>query len=321
MDSHPKGSFFPSFPRLSRLRTCGILPNIRSAMRTVLLSLAAILAAVTISPAQIAYESDGWIYLSSEGGKPKKLVQGVYPAFSPDGKSIAYNTEEEDGSRHIAIYDLSSAKSSVIPNIPSDNCFGPSGHRMAKRSPFRFSMTTTGTSASSGRMARGFFRLPLQKEVWSPPGRPMVSPSLPMTWMPSTSLPRRQDPQTWPVGLFGSGASMSSGSTLAVSPDGKSLLIEVDGDEDVKIKDWDGPPPALWTIDLQTEARQRIGSHSLLAWSGCWESANRIICNGATRKSPSPRSIASRCPTERFPLSFPTPRAHGGSGALAGDRG
>ncbi len=275
-------------------------------MRTVLLSLAAFLAAATLSPAQIAYESDGWICLSSEGAKPKKLVKGVYPAFSPDGKSIAYNTEEEDGARRIAIYDLASAKSSVIPNIPSDNCFGPSWSPDGKKVAFQIFNDDHWDIGIIGTDGGGFFRLPLKKEVWSPSwapdGQSIYAHDMDAIYQISLE---GKTLKTWPVSLFGSGASMSSGSTLAVSPDGKSLLVEVDGDEEVKIKDWDGPPPALWTIDLQTEARQRIGSRSLLAWSGGWESANRIICNGATEKKPRPAIYRITLPDGAFSLVLP----------------
>ncbi len=277
-------------------------------MRFVLLSLAALLAAVTISPAQIAYESEGWIYLAAEAAKPKKLVQGVYPAFSPDGKSIAYNTEEEDGSRHIAIYDLASGKSTRVPNIPGDNSFGPSWSPDSQKLAFLIFNTDHWDVGLVGADGSGFSRLPFGNEVWypswAPDGQSLYAHDMDAIYQISLA---GKVLKTWPVSLFGPGASMSSGSSLTVSPDGKFLLLEVDGDEDVKIKDWDGPPPALWTIDLQTEARQRIGSHSLLAWSGCWESPSRIICNGATRKNRSPASTASRCPTVRFPCSFPTP--------------
>lgn len=275
-------------------------------MRTVLLSLAAFLAVVTISPAQIAYESLGWIYLHAEGGNPKKLVQGVYPAFSPDGKAIAYNTQDEDGARHIAIYDLASGKSAPVPNIPGDNSFGPSWSPDGKKLAFHIFNNDRWDIGIIGADGSGFFRLPAKKEVWSPSwapdGRSLYAHDMEAIYQISLE---GQTLKTWPVSLFGPGASMSSGSSLAISPDGKSLLVEIDGDEDVKIKDWDGPPSALWTIDLQTGARQRIGSRSLLAWSGCWESASSIICNGATEKKPQPAIYRITLPNGAFSLVLP----------------
>jgi len=275
-------------------------------MRTVLFSLAALLAAATISPAQIAYEKDGWIYLSSEGAKPRKLVKGVYPAFSPDGTSIAFNTEEENGDRHIATYNLGSGKSSVVANIPGGNSFGPSWSPDGKRLAFHIFNNDHWDVGIIGADGSGFTRVPAGREVWSPSwapdGQSLYVHDMDAIYQISLS---GKTLRTWPVSLFGSGASMSSGSTLAVSPDGKCLLIEVDGDEDVKIKDWDGPPSALWTMDLQTGARQRIGSRSLLAWSGCWESASRIICTGATEKKPKPAVYRITLPDGAFSLVLP----------------
>lgn len=275
-------------------------------MRTVLFSLAAFLAAVTISPAQIAYENDGWICLTAEGAKPKKLVQGVYPAFSPDGSSIAYNTEEENGDRHIAIYDVASGKSAVVPNVPGNNSFGPSWSPDGRKLAFQIFNGDHWDVGIIGIDGSGFTRLPVGKEVWSPSwapdGQSLYAHDMEAVYQVSLS---GKTLKTWPISLFGSEASMSSGSSLAVSPDGKYLLLEIDGDEAVNIKDWDGPPPALWTIDLQTEARQRIGSHSLLAWAGCWESANSIICTGATEKKPKPAIYRITLPDGSFAAVVP----------------
>lgn len=275
-------------------------------MRTVLLSLAAFLAAISISPAQIAYESLGWIYLHAEGGNPKKLVQGVYPAFSPDGKAIAYNTQEEDGARHIAIYDLALGKSAPVPNIPGDNSFGPSWSPDGKKLAFLIFRTDHWEVGLIGADGSGFTRLPFGKEVWSPSwapdGQSLYAHDMDAIYQISLA---GEPLKSWPVSLFGPGASMSSGSSLAVSPDGKSLLVEIDGDEDVKIKDWDGPPSALWTIDLQTGARQRIGSRSLLSWFGCWESPSRIICNGVTEKKTQSGIYRISLPEGAFSLVLP----------------
>lgn len=275
-------------------------------MRTVLLSLAAFLAAVTISPAQIAYESDGWICLATEGAKPKKLVKGVYPAFAPDGSAIAYNTEEENGGRHIAIYDVTAGKSTVVPNIPGDNSFGPSWSADGRKLAFQIFKNDHWDVGIIGVDGSGFTRLPVGKEVWSPSwapdGQSLYAHDMEAIYQISLA---GKILRTWPVSLFGSQASMSSGSSLAVSPDGKFLLLEIDGDEAVNIKDWDGPPPALWTIELETGARQRIGSLGLLAWSGCWESVSRIICTGATEKKPKPAVYRITLPDGSFSLVLP----------------
>jgi hypothetical protein len=61
---------------------------------------------------------------------PKKIAAGALPEISPDGTRVVFNTEGDAKNRpgperHIAIADVASGKVTVLPNIPSDNCFGP----------------------------------------------------------------------------------------------------------------------------------------------------------------------------------------------------
>jgi hypothetical protein len=48
-------------------------------------------------------------------------------------------------------------------------------------------------------------------------------------------------------------------------------------DEDVTIKDWEGPPPAIWIFNLQTETASRITPSKMLATSPCWLSNDEIL--------------------------------------------
>lgn len=69
-----------------------------------------------------------------------------------------------------------------------------------------------------------------------------------------------------------------SGSRFAVSPDGKTLLMDVEmTDEEVRRKDWDGPAPALWTLNLVTGKAARLTPKGFLAWSGCWLGNDEIV--------------------------------------------
>ena len=57
---------------------------------------------------------------------------------------------------------------------------------------------------------------------------------------------------------------MSGDGRIDVSPDGKRLLLSIDMGEESGRKDWDGPLPALWAFDLQSQKatglRQRNSS-------------------------------------------------------------
>jgi TolB protein len=46
---------------------------------------------------------------------------------------------------------------------------------------------------------------------------------------------------------------MSGDGRIDVSPDGKRLLLSIDMGEESGRKDWEGPLPALWAFDLQSQ--------------------------------------------------------------------
>src|SRR5215475_1679764 len=80
---------------------------------------------------KIAYERGEDIFVANvDGTHAKKIAEGALPEISPDGTRVAFNTEGDAKNRpgperHIAIADVASGKVTVVPNIPSDNCFGP----------------------------------------------------------------------------------------------------------------------------------------------------------------------------------------------------
>jgi TolB protein len=80
---------------------------------------------------KIAYERSEKIFVADpDGMHSKKVADGALPEISPDGTRIAFNTEGDAKNRsgperHIAIADVANGKVTVLPNIPSDNCFGP----------------------------------------------------------------------------------------------------------------------------------------------------------------------------------------------------
>src|SRR5882757_8501367 len=80
---------------------------------------------------KIAYDRVGKIFVANvDGTHSKKIAEGDWPEISPDGTRVAFNTAGDAKNRpgperHIAIADVASGKVTVVPNIPSDNCFGP----------------------------------------------------------------------------------------------------------------------------------------------------------------------------------------------------
>src|ERR1044071_7007398 len=80
---------------------------------------------------KIAYDHNGKIFVADiDGTHSKKVADGDWPEISPVGTRIAFNTEGDAKNRpgperHIAIADIGTGKTTVVANIPSDNCFGP----------------------------------------------------------------------------------------------------------------------------------------------------------------------------------------------------
>ena len=94
-----------------------------------LFALAASSASVFCGDRNLAFERDQAVWLANfDGTGEKKIADGIFPAISPDGTRGAFNTEGDAKNRpgperHIAIADVVSGKVTVLPNIPSDNCF------------------------------------------------------------------------------------------------------------------------------------------------------------------------------------------------------
>src|SRR5258708_25688297 len=88
-------------------------------------------ALVNAAERKIAYERAEKIFVAdADGTHSKKIAEGASPEISPDGTRVAFNTvgdakNRPGPERHIAIADVASGKVTVLPNIPSDNCFGP----------------------------------------------------------------------------------------------------------------------------------------------------------------------------------------------------
>jgi Tol biopolymer transport system component len=70
---------------------------------------------------------------------------------------------------------------------------------------------------------------------------------------------------------------MSSDDRIDVSPDGHRLLLSVEMDETYDRADWDGPVPALWSFDVNSQAAVRLTSKNLFAWDGCWLDNSNLL--------------------------------------------
>jgi TolB protein len=83
----------------------------------------------TASERRIAFERDNAVWIAKiDGTGAKKLADGIFPAISPDGTRVAFNTVEKSGTtyvRHIAVVDIATGETTVFKEVPSDNAYYP----------------------------------------------------------------------------------------------------------------------------------------------------------------------------------------------------
>jgi len=89
--------------------------------RTILLlfALAASCASVFCGDRQIAFERDQAVWIANlDGTGEKKIADGIFPAISPDGTRVAFNTTEKTSdttyARHIAVINVATGKIEML---------------------------------------------------------------------------------------------------------------------------------------------------------------------------------------------------------------
>jgi TolB protein len=81
----------------------------------------------------------------------------------------------------------------------------------------------------------------------------------------------------WKIGKIVPNGDMSGDGRIDVSPDRKRLLLSIDMGEGSGRKDWDGPLPALWAFDVQSQKATRLTPKKMFGWDGIWLDNNNIL--------------------------------------------
>jgi TolB protein len=259
------------------------------------LTLLAVSLPFALHAAPIAFSRNATVCVAEpDGSKVRKVTRGVYPDISADGKTIVFNTDDpKTTDRKVALVDVASGKVTTVPNIPSDNCYGPALSPDERRVAFHLFDGTSWHIAVIDVDGKNYRQVkvkdPQAEEVWTPvwaaDGKSLFCHDF--THIYRVTLDGRVL-QKWPVTLFGKDASFSSGNSLALSPDGRTLLVEADRADDIAVKGWAGPPPALWTLDLSSSRATQVSPASLLAWDACWLDAGTVLAVGASVAKPDP---------------------------------
>lgn len=234
----------------------------------------------------IAFERSAAVWVANpDGSGAKKIAAGANPDISPDGTKVAFThlSGGAAGDRHIAVADVATGKAVIFKKeIPSNNSFrpvwSPDGAQIlfqiftgdkwhlalvnADGGGFRYVKKATATNDS------------FWSSCWAPDGRSIYMQDLDNLHQIGLD---GAEIKSWKLESLIPKGSFSSASRFAVSPDGHTLLMEVEMDEPIVRKDWEGPPPALWTLDLATQKLTRLTPKGLFGMDGCWSGDAEII--------------------------------------------
>jgi TolB protein len=238
---------------------------------------------------KIAYEQGENVFVADVDGKhAKKIAAGALPEISPDGARIAFNTEGDPKNRpgperHIAIADVATGMVTVVPNIPSDNCFGPVWSPDGKQLAFSimadkaWQLGLVNADSSGFRFVKNAELRPeaFGAPEWARDGKSIFCHALDNIYqidLDGNVLKK------WELTKILTDASMNSGDRLSVSPDGKALLMDVDTGSEHERKNWDGPQPAIEKLDLSADKAARVTGKDDYVWEPFWLSANELLC-------------------------------------------
>jgi TolB protein len=251
------------------------------------------------SPARkLTYEQNDAVWVANlDGSAPKKIAGGQSPDLSPDGTRLAYNTVQEVGQpahRQIAVADLATGQTAIFKDIPSDNCMEPRWSPDGKQLLFDYYTDNERRIGLVNADGTGF-RYVQQSEpkhqsywaaAWAADGRSFFAEDMLNLYQLDLDA---KILKKWAVEKLVPHGGMSGNVRLDASPDGKTLLMDIEMDEKER-KGWDGPPASIWTLDLATEKTARLTPESLYAWDCHWLDAPDsilFVSQGPGEKNPS----------------------------------
>jgi len=238
---------------------------------------------------KIAFERGNNVWVANlDGTAAKKIAAGALPNISPDGTRLAFNTVEDSKTRpgperHIAVADLASGKVRIFKDIPSDNCFGPvwspDGSKLAfsimAEKEWRLGLVNVDGSGfdfvRNAELKGDAFGAP----TWSADGKSIFCHDLDNLYQIDFD---GNVLKKWKLSEVLTEAGMNGGDRLTVSPDGKTLLMDVDLGAEHERKNWDGPQPAIYKFDLATAKTTRMTGKNDFVWDPYWLTSDEFLC-------------------------------------------
>jgi TolB protein len=184
--------------------------------------------------------------------------------------------------RHIAVIELATGKLNVFKAVPSDNSYYPSWTADGKQILFTTRPHEVWDLVVANSDGTNFHVLKpgVQNEVtryspiWARDGQSVFCEDMANVYQLGLDGAVRAQ---WKIGKIVPKGDMSGDGRIDVSPDGKRLLLSIDMGEESGRKDWDGPLPALWSFDLQSQKATRLTPKKLFGWDGVWIDNNNIL--------------------------------------------
>ena len=236
------------------------------------------LRAGDVATRKLTYEQDNAVWLANiNGSAAKRIGRGQSPELSPDGSRLAYNTVQDDGQpahRQIVVLDIASGKSTLLKEIPSDNCmvarWSPDGKQLLfdyyTNNERRIGLVNVDGTRFRYVQASEPKHQSYWAAAWAADGKSFFAED--MKYLYRLDL-NAKVLKKWDVEALISHGGMSGDVRMDAASDGRTLLIDVEMDEKER-KDWDGPPPAIWTLDLATDKVTRLTPKTLYGWDSHW---------------------------------------------------
>jgi len=235
----------------------------------------------------IAFERDQAVWIANlDGTGEKKIADGIFPAISPDGTRVAFNTVEKTSdtsyARRIAVVEVATGKLNVFKDVPGNNSYYPSWTADGKQILFTTRPQEVWDLAVVNSDGTNFHVLKpgvpgevtRYSPVWARDGQSVFCEDMANIFQIGLDGAVRAQ---WKINKIVPKGDMSGDGRMDVSPDGKRLLLSIDMGEESGREDWDGPLPALWAFDVQSKKATRLTPKESFGWDGVWLDNDNIL--------------------------------------------
>ena len=176
----------------------------------------------------------------------------------------------------------STGKVNVFKDVPSDNSYYPSWTADGKQILFTtrphevWDLVTINSDGANFHVLKPGVQNEVTRysPIWARDGQSVFCQDMANVYQLGLDGAVRVQ---WKIDKIVPKGDMSGDGRIDVSPNGKRLLLSIDMGEESGRKDWDGPLPALWAFDLQSQKATRLTPKKLFGWDGIWIDNDNIL--------------------------------------------